>query len=144
MSGHWLATSRARTAGPRSRADLGLPTVCSSPGRSADATWRALLQPAASPRCRRQTHNAAGRDGTCPGPPGAGAPPLGGGWFVAGDEPQQRLPRPPGQDAQDRAPGDPGDLLDLVDADPGCGGLADDLVPPGLGLGPAAQLVLRI
>src|SRR5215467_5397098 len=71
-------------------------------------------------------------------------PPLGRRRFVGGDEPQQRLLRPPGQDAQDGAPGDAGDLLDLVDADPRCGGLADDLVPPGLGLGPAAQLVLRV
>src|SRR5262249_58974174 len=78
------------------------------------------------------------------GPPVAREPPLGRRWFVAGDEPQQRLPRPPGQDAQDGAPGNAGDLLDLVDADPGRGGLADDLVPPGLGLGPAAQLVLRV
>src|SRR5215470_2924705 len=123
-----------RAAGPRGER--------SPPGRDEEMSLvEVLLLLRASPQRARSWLKI---DRTCPGPPVAGEPPLGRRWFVAGDEPQQRLPRPPRQDAQDRAPGDPGDLLDLVDADPSCGGLADDLVPPGLGLGPAAQLVLRV
>src|SRR5262249_38497716 len=63
--------------------------------------------------------------------------------LVAADHPQQRPLRTPRQDADDRGPRDAGDLLDLVDADPGCGSFADDLVPHGVGLGPAAQLFFR-
>src|SRR4029077_7606660 len=110
--------------------------------RSASRTWIRCSTCSASPamRSRPRTPGPDPAALTC----GPRDPWLGRRRFVAGDEPQQRLLRVPGQDAQDRAPGDPGDLLDLVDADPRRGGLADDLVPPGLRLGPTAQLVLRI